>query len=223
LLAHLKAIPARSISGRFWHQGALSFAPLSCPTPPRWEGRYHLDAGLPTWYASNREQASWAEMFRHLSDEVSPFEIQRRVATVEVTDLQVLDLTDPKVQEALSVTPEQLVDDDLDICQEIGAAAGRIFEGILAPSAALDHPWAHTLAVFPNGMAKLDVVHDRIRPAPPRLADLITQIRIHHNAPAAVLRMLAVLAREGSDAIRRRRRQPESVLDITDSSEAETG
>jgi hypothetical protein len=208
LRSQLKAIPGRFVTGCFWHQGAIGFDALSRPDPPPGPGRYHTKGGVPTWYCSTTEQAAWAELFRHLSDEVSPFEIRRRVACVQVTNLKVLDLTNRQNLEALSITHGQLIADDMHVCQVIAGFADGLFEGILGPSAALaGDPSPKTLAVFPSGMQKLEMVHERVRSAPPRLADLLTDIRIHRDSPLAVIRMLRVLAAEGSEKIRRRRQR----------------
>ncbi len=47
-------------------------------------GRYHRRGGAGAWYGSDREQAAWAELFRHFTDEgVDPFEVRRRVGVVD--------------------------------------------------------------------------------------------------------------------------------------------
>jgi hypothetical protein len=64
------------------------------------------------WYASNREQGAWAELFRHFVDEgVDPFEVRRRVGRVSV-DLHVLDLTDRMTRSHLGVDEADPVSDD---------------------------------------------------------------------------------------------------------------
>lgn len=69
--------------------------------------------GPGVWYASNQEQAAWAELFRHfLDDDVDPFEVRRRIGAVTVTNLDVLDLTSPAVRDALGVTQDELTGDE---------------------------------------------------------------------------------------------------------------
>lgn len=82
-------------------------------------------------------------------------------------------------------------------------SAAQHFDGLLAPSAAL--PGRRTLVIFAAGMAKVTVVSSRVRQPPPRLADLMRDIRVHRDVPAAVRSYLRSVASAGSDAIRRRR------------------
>jgi len=50
-----------------------------------------MSALLSVRYASDREQAAWAELFRHFMDDgVDPFEVRRRVGAAEVAGLEVL-------------------------------------------------------------------------------------------------------------------------------------
>lgn len=157
------------------------------------------------WYASDQEQAAWAELFRHFLDEgVSPFEVLRRVGAVDAVDLNVLDLSDPEIRERLGISETDLVGDDHSISQDVAEEAAHHFDGILSPSAAL--PGRRTLVVFPSGMAKLAVMSSRLRQPPPRLADLLNDIRLHRDVPSAVRSYLRSLAAAGADAIRRRRR-----------------
>ncbi len=63
------------------------------------------------WYASDQEQAAWAELFRHLlTTELHAFELRRRVGKVTINDLEVLDLTDAGVQDSLGLETSDLVD-----------------------------------------------------------------------------------------------------------------
>ncbi|MGQ0616237.1 MAG: RES family NAD+ phosphorylase [Acidimicrobiia bacterium] len=178
----------------------------SYPDPPLGGGRYHRPGGRPAWYASNQEQAAWAELFRHLLDGgVSPFEVLRRVGAVDVAELNVLDLCERGVRAQLGLSEEDLTADDYSLCQAVAEEAAHHFDGILAPSAALDG--RRTLVVFPAGMAELTVVSSRVRQPPPRLADLLHDIRLHRDVPSAVRSYLRSLAAAGADAIRRQRRQ----------------
>lgn len=115
--------PRRRISGRFWHQGPTRHPLTSCADPARGPGRYHRTGDPGVWYASSQEQAAWAELFRHFSDDgVDPFELRRRVGRVCVT-LEALDLTDEAVRTHLGVHESDLVGDDYSATQAIAAAA----------------------------------------------------------------------------------------------------
>ena len=81
--------------------------------PASTDGCYHLRQGTGVWYASDQEQAAWAELFRHFTEEgVDPFEVRRRVGRVVVEGLEVLDLTSEQVRATLGLTLEDLVGDD---------------------------------------------------------------------------------------------------------------
>lgn len=127
----------------------------------------------------------------------------RRVGAVDVADLNVLDLCDPTTRDRLGVSEADLTSDDYGLCQAIADEAAHHFDGVLAPSAAL--PGRRTLVIFPAGMAKVSVVSSRVRQPPPRLADLVNDIRVHRDVPAAVRSYLRSVASAGSDAIRRAR------------------
>jgi RES domain-containing protein len=117
--------PRRRLRGNYWHQGPTRHSLTSCADPTRGPGRYHRTGEPGVWYASNREQGAWAELFRHFVDEgVDPFEIRRRVGRVSV-DLQVLDLTDMKTRSHLNVDEEDLVSDDYATTQAVATAARR--------------------------------------------------------------------------------------------------
>lgn len=206
-VAAVATLPRRRLTGRFWHQGSPRRAVESFSDPARSGGRYHVSGGPGVWYASNQEQAAWAELFRHFVDDgVDPFEVRRRIGAVEVTDLEVLDLTSAAVQAALGVTADDLTGDDYATTQAIATAARQAgFAGVLAPSAAL--PGRQTLVVLAAGMPRVAPEPSRARQAPPRLADLLAVIRPHPDMPSAVRRTLHALYLGGSAAIRRLRRR----------------
>jgi len=90
------AAPCRTLRGHYWHQGPTRHPLVSCADPARGPGRYHRNGEPGVWYASNREQGAWAELFRHFVDDgVDPFEVRRRIGRVSV-DLEVLDLTEAR-------------------------------------------------------------------------------------------------------------------------------
>jgi len=90
--AVVAGLAAQEVSGSFWHQGPTRFELTSFADPAVSSGRYHRRGGPGVWYASDREQAAWAELLRHFVDEgVDPFEIRRRIGRVQVRGLRVLD------------------------------------------------------------------------------------------------------------------------------------
>lgn len=101
--------PRRTLKGTYWHQGPTRHPVTSCADPARGPGRYHRTGEPGVWYASNKEQGAWAELFRHFVDDgVDPFEVRRRVGRVAVT-LQVLDLTDERTRSHLGVDETDLL------------------------------------------------------------------------------------------------------------------
>ena len=182
-LSAIKEIRPRKLTRRFWHQGPTGRALAFFPSPATYGARYHREGTDGAWYASSRERAAWAELFRHhQSPELSPFEVRRRIGRVRVEELAVLDLTDPEVRERIGVTEDELVSGDLSLCQAIGDIASKAgFDGILAPSAAL--PGEATLAVFPNGMKRVVEEHSRIQRPPRTLMRVLRRIRLPPHGP----------------------------------------
>lgn len=128
--------PRRTLKGTYWHQGPTRHPVTSCADPARGPGRYHRTGEPGVWYASNKEQGAWAELFRHFVDDgVDPFEVRRRVGRVAVT-LQVLDLTDERTRSHLGVDETDLLSDDYTTTQAIAAARDANFDAVLAPAAA---------------------------------------------------------------------------------------
>lgn len=181
-------MPARTISGNFWHQGATGRLLRSFISPSPGDGRYHREGGPGAWYASSKERAAWAELFRHhTSAELSPLEVRRRVGKVEVRNLDVLDLTDPDVRDALGVDEDALIDDDIGLCQDIAEAARSAgFSGILAPSAALLDE--RTLVVFPNGMRRVHEEHSRIQRPPRSIRRDLDRVRVAGSVRSLIRR-----------------------------------
>lgn len=102
---------------------------------------------------------------------VHEFEIRRRAGRAQVTQLHVLDLTDPAVQSALEIGDCDLVDDDYGGCQEIADAARMAgLDGVLAPSAGL--AGERTLAVFTAALDRGAVTEQTGRVQVPPLATL---------------------------------------------------
>lgn len=109
--------------------------------------------------------------------------MRRRVGRARVTELVVLDLTDPAVRKQLGIAEEELID------------------GILAPSGALDGE--STLAIFPGGMAKVVAEHSRVQRPPVRMLDVLTRIHVPDALIDSVGPLYAALAALGRRLRRR--------------------
>ena len=172
------SLPAAQIlTGSFWHQCSPSRHLLDVANPAVTSGRYHQVGGPGVWYASSSETGAWAELFRHHEQGgVSPFEVRRLVGKVRVRNLKVLDLTDEQVRVTLRVSGSDLAGDDLTRCQSIANRA-RVagYDGILAPSAALDGQT--TLAVFASAADKISEASSHVRHAPARMRRFSGQVR----------------------------------------------
>ena len=167
----------RLATGRFWHQGPASQQFGSFADPADTDGRYHRVGRAGVWYASDQEQAAWGALFRHFVGEgVDPFEVRRRIGHVDVTDLEVLDLTDERVRQLLGISVLDLTSDDYSVTQAIAEAARQAgFGGILAPSAAL--PGRRTLVVFSHGTKALAYGPSSVRMPRARMRHLQRSIR----------------------------------------------
>jgi len=196
-------VSPRVFSGLVWHQTRPRNALLDFADPARYDARYSRVGEPGVWYASLTERAAWAELFRHWAgDEISPFEVRRRVGRARVVDLEVLDLTDPNVQQRFGVTEDQLVANDWAPCQDLAAQARAAgFEGLLAPSGALGGET--TVVVFASAMEKVVAEHSRVQRPPIRMVDVLQRIRLPEVAIESVGRLYEAL---GSLARRLRRR-----------------
>jgi hypothetical protein len=128
-----------SHSGLYWRQCGRLNNPWVPEENAFDHGRYHARGKLPVWYGSSCEVGSWAELERHSS--IDPMNILRYLTLVQVTEVQILDLTDAKVRNDFgSCTWDQLSSGPpYELCQSIAALAfqNESVEGIRAPSAAL--------------------------------------------------------------------------------------
>ena len=180
----MAAARGRVFSGQVWRQCAPTRRLLDLTSPAAGPGRYNRAGDDGAWYASMTEHGAWAELFRHhISSELSPFEVRRRIGRARVENLRVLDLTNAQVRETLAVTEDDLTSDDLTPCQTLGDAARAAgLEGMLAPSAAL--AGEVILVVFPSGTPKLTEEQSRVQRAPARLRALVSRIRrLGHAMP----------------------------------------
>jgi len=154
----------------------------SVADPPKGPGRYHRPGGVATWYGSRTERGAWAELLRHFVDDgISPFEIRRRVGRADARVIA-LDLTSKRVQDALEVSEDGLIADDLTVCQEVAQLAVEAgFDAIHAPAAPLERE--RTLAVFGRAIESglHDVIDKGVRRAPIRMYDVLRAIRLPAN------------------------------------------
>jgi RES domain-containing protein len=187
-MSHNRLPPPRRISGTYWRHTSPRRDALDLPAAAPAAARYHRRGEPAPLYLSSDRDACWAELFRHVDAAVvSPFEVMRRMTRVAVTDLPVLDLTDPRAREALALTEAQLVGNEYRHCRraaDLVRRHARRYGGILAPSAAA--PDATTLVVeqawVPNHVR---VESHRTQTAPRRLADLFDEVArtLPHRRP----------------------------------------
>ena len=178
-------LPRRRLTGTFWRQVSPSRDPLELPERARASGRYHVKGQQPRIYASSTRDAAWGELFRHVYGSVSPFEVKKRMARLDVVDLPVLDLTSAAVRRQLGVRTPDLVADQYRACQLIAALVRRRpdrFGGILAPSAASAD--ATTLVIFSEWRHHARVRRSRTGGPPRRLLALFE--RLVETLPLAV-------------------------------------
>lgn len=85
----------------------------------------------------------------------------------------------------MGITLGELIGDDYVSCQRVALLArDNGLEGILSPSAALANNT--TLVVFDVASEKITVEFSSVSVPPPRLADLLSRVRLHRNVPSAV-------------------------------------
>lgn len=120
-------------------------------------------------------------MFRHHEPGgVSPLEVRRRIGSARVKRLRVLDLTDAQVREILEVSENELIGDDLTDCQKVAAyARDSGYDGVIAPSAALDAQ--RTIAVFSSAMRKITARRSRVGSPPARGRQLLGKINARRH------------------------------------------
>jgi RES domain-containing protein len=166
------SFPVRFVSGTFFRQTSPKYRATELPRKAYGAGRNHKDGREPPMYASSTMDAAWGELFRHhLDPDLSPFEVRRRMSTLRVQALPVLDLTDPAVRARMGVTEEQLTSNDYAVCEAITSAVRRSpgrFGGVLEPSAAI--PREATLVVFQERLDDhVEILSEPIMTPPIRL------------------------------------------------------
>ena len=153
----LRALRGRTVRGVFFRVLPAAFAkePLSVQGSLRHGGRYNPMGAFGALYCGESRAVCAAEIRKRAAGQpVSPY----RLVRIRVALHRVLDLTDPATLAALDLRPEDLVGDDWQRTQRLGAQARAAgFEGLLVPSAA---GAGHNLVIF---LERLDP-RSRVRP-----------------------------------------------------------
>lgn len=198
--------PHRVLSGTYYRQTDARVAVLATYEDARSGGRYHAKGSESPVYASSNPDAAWGELFRHVEDGVSPFEVKRRMNRLQVTDLVVLDLTDPDIRTALGVSERDLTSNALKTCRRLARFARRWsdFDGILAPSAAVSG--METLVIFRRGLPHVAVpTTGRLGNPPLRLIYLFE--RVIETLPPRKRAQLYDFARDARSRVSNRTRR----------------
>lgn len=164
----LSALPGRSVRGTFYRALLAAFAlePLSVEGSLRHGGRYNPMGAFGAIYCGENPAVCAAEIRKRAEHHPVP---RHRLARIQLGLHRVLDLTDPATLTALGLRAEDLVADNWEPTQRIGAAARAAgFEGLLVPSAAGP---GRNLVIFPD---RLDT-RSRIRSLGPRPFRLATK------------------------------------------------
>lgn len=124
-------------------------------------GRYNLPGTKGILYASFEKAVAVAEVAKGLKarginpKDYSPDEWW--AYELELTSNRVLDLTDPKVMEALQITRASILGDEVAITRQIGEQAiDAGFDAIIAPSAA--HQQGNNIVILLTAAAQLPAV-----------------------------------------------------------------
>lgn len=172
--ATLDDVPLRGATGRWWRQTSPRYGALDLLERARQGGRCHRRYEPSPCYTSSTETTAWGELFRHVYEEVSPFEMRRRMSEIEVRHLPVVDFEDPDVRDMFSVTERSLVSNNYAACRKIADLLRQRpdrFGGMILPSAAV--PGERTLVVFRDRVPdKADVPLDRQPSGSLRLANM---------------------------------------------------
>jgi RES domain-containing protein len=135
---------------------------MPAPAPARWHR-----AGEP-WplYATLDEATAWAEWRAASGGAIDPADDERRLWSLRIEELPVVDLRSGATREALGVAVDDLTG-DWQVPQELARRLASLgAEGAVVPSAA--HPGHWNLVVFPAGFGRLRVGRGRtMHPAPP--------------------------------------------------------
>jgi len=144
----LDEVPVLVENRRWWRQTDPKYDALDLPHRARSGGRCHRKGHPPRLYASSSSNGAWGELFRHAS-EVSPFEVIRKMSTIQVSKLPVVNFDDALIRELFNVTEKELTSNSYVICRRLAdllRTRPDLFGGMILPSAAI--PGEQTLVVF---------------------------------------------------------------------------
>lgn len=143
----LSALRGRAIRGVFFRalRAAVAGEPMSAQGSLRHGGRYNPLGAFGALYCGESGAVCAAEIRKRAAGQpVSRY----RLVGIRVELHRVLDLTAPATLAALDLRPEDLVGDDWQRTQRLGALARAAgFEGLLVPSVA---GRGHNLVIFPD-------------------------------------------------------------------------
>lgn len=130
------------------------------------EGRYHRPGEPWPLYASLEPATVWAEWEAATRGAIDPADERRRLWSIDVQGLTVVDLRRPGVAEELGVSDRQLTG-PRSRAHGLAARARELgAQGMLVPSAARAGAW--NLVVFPSGFGRLRISGSRaMHPRPP--------------------------------------------------------
>ena len=120
-------------------------------------------------YASLEPATAWAEWNAATSGAIDPTSERRRLWTVDIRGLPVVDLRRPETVRELDVRLEDLTGPRAR-AHGLAARARKLgAQGMIVPSAARDGAW--NLVVFPSGFDRLRTTGSRVmHPRPPAAA-----------------------------------------------------
>jgi RES domain-containing protein len=132
LLDRLQAVGGSPWSGRAFRHMFADYPPDAENTRgARWN-----PAEVAAIYTSLTRDGVLAEAEHQIALQPIPPRVQRTVYEIEIALANVLDLTDPQALDSIDLTVDDIAGDDMNACQQIGAAAAWLeHDGILVPSA----------------------------------------------------------------------------------------
>lgn len=140
-------------------------------------GRWHRVGHGATQYLSTTVEGAWAELIRAegLRSELEVELVRMPMWVAEIQVQRVADYGSFEKAERAGFSPEALIDDGYDLCQEEGLRLREAgYQGVLAPSAALDD--TVNLTLFGARIAST-------WNSPPLLASLVPATKIAVGAP----------------------------------------